>query len=86
MSSINVDGNLAALYQYERQQDHLQRMDDWLAEIEQEIWDDGPLFEEAMLRSPDDESVDEAVTSYARVIMAERIRDAETARAEADCD
>jgi len=86
MSSINVDGNLAALAAYERQQDRLQRYDDWLAEIEQEIWDDGPLFEEAMLRSPDDESIDDAVTSYARVIMAERIRDAETARAEADCD
>ena len=86
MSSINVDGNLAALAAYERQQDRLQRLDDWLAELEDEIWHDGPLFEEAMLRSPDDESVDEAVTSYARVIMAERIRDAETARAEADCD
>jgi nitroimidazol reductase NimA-like FMN-containing flavoprotein (pyridoxamine 5'-phosphate oxidase superfamily) len=86
MSSINVDGNLAALAAYERQQDRLQRFDDWLAEIEQEIWDDGPMFEEAMLRSPDDESIDDAVTSYARVIMAERIRDAETARAEVDCD
>jgi len=86
MSSINVDGNLAALAAYERQQDRLQRFDDWLAEIEQEIWDDGPMFEKAMLRSPDDESIDDAVTSYARVIMAERIRDAETARAEADCD
>ena len=83
---MNVDGNLAALYQYERQQDRLQRYDDWLAEIEQEIWDDGPMFEEAMMRSPDDESIDDAVSSYARRVMNERIRDAETARAEADCN
>jgi hypothetical protein len=86
MSSINVDGNLAALAAYERQQDRLQRYDDWLAEIEQEIWDDGPLFEEAMLRSPDDESIDDAVTEYAKIVMAERIRLAEIARGEMDRD
>ena len=86
MSSINVDGNLAALAAYERDLDRAQRYDDWLAELEDEIWEDGQLFETAMRRAPTNMTIEDAVTEYARLVMAERIRLAEIARGEMDRD
>jgi hypothetical protein len=86
MGRIDIDGNLSALYRHERDLDRAQRMDDWLTELEDEVWQDGELFETAMRRASGSTTIDDAVTEYAQAIMAERIKAAEIARAEVDCD
>ena len=68
--SINVDGNAHALRQYERQQDYLQQMDDWLEEVMAEIYDDGPRLEQLIADSSGaldlEEIVENAALEYIR--------------------
>ena len=75
---MNVDGNMAALARYEREQDRLQRMDDELERIEGEIWEQDALLIEAVRAGDETKSIDTAVESYARVLLeAKRERNQE---------
>jgi hypothetical protein len=66
---INIDGNLAALSQYEREQDRLQKLDDELERIEGEIWEQDALLIEAVRAGDSMKSIDTAVEEYARVLL-----------------
>jgi hypothetical protein len=67
---MNIDGNAHALRQYERQQDYLQQMDDWLEEVMAEIYDDGPRLEQLIADSSGaldlEEIVENAALEYIR--------------------
>jgi hypothetical protein len=67
-----IDGNAYALRQYERQQDHFQRMDDWLEEVMNEIYDDGPRLEQLIADSGDELDLEEIVEKAAREYIREQ--------------
>ena len=70
--SINVDGNLHALAQYERQQDALQRADDELEEKMTEIWDTPALLVQAIREASGLDQVDDAIEKHARRMIEEK--------------
>ena len=72
--SINIDGNLAALAVYEKQQDALQRADDELEEKMTEIWDTPALLVQAIREASGLDQVDDAIEKHAKRILAERER------------
>jgi hypothetical protein len=72
--SINVDGNAHALRQYEKQQDALQRADDELEKVINEIWDWPDLLVEAIQEASGLDQIDDAIEKHAKRILAERER------------
>ena len=84
MPRIDTDGNLAALREYERDQDRLQKLDDWLAEIEGEIWEDSDLLIDAINEADEAERICDAVANHARVILQQRMQDAQLRDADYD--
>ena len=73
--SINIDGNLAALAVYEKQQDALQRADDALEEAMTEIWDTPALLVQAIREASGLDQVDDAIEKHARRMIEERERE-----------
>jgi hypothetical protein len=67
-----IDGNAYALRQYERQQDYLQRMDDWLEETMSEIYDTPEWLERVIADSSDELDLEEAVENAAREYIREQ--------------
>ena len=67
--SINVDGNMAALARYEREQDRLQQLDDRLERLEGNIWDSDILLLKAVRRASESTPIDDAVEAYAKVLL-----------------
>ena len=70
----HIDGNLAALAVYEKQQDALQRADDELEEKMTEIWDTPALLVQAIREASGLDQVDDAIEKHARRMLAERER------------
>jgi len=71
---VNVDGNMAALAAYEKQQDSLQRADDMLEEEMNRIWDTPALLVQAIREASGLDQVDDAIEKHAKRILAERER------------
>jgi hypothetical protein len=72
---MSTDGNLAALRQYERDQDRLQRESDWLEEIEGEIWTTPSMLADAILAAHSHDSIQRAVEDHSLRILRERQRE-----------
>ena len=71
---MSIDGNMAALAVYEKQQDALQRADDRLEEAMSEIWDTPALLVQAIREASGLDQVDDAIEKHAKRILAERER------------
>ena len=82
--SINIDGNAHALRQYEREQDRLQRMDDELEAVIEEIHDDAERCAQLIEDARPGLSEEEIIEEEARRIIEERRWDAREARADDD--
>jgi hypothetical protein len=69
---IDIDGNLYALRQYEAEQDRLQRLDEELMRIEEEIWEQDALLVEAIRAADSIKSIEAAVEAYAITLLEHR--------------
>ena len=67
-----IDGNLAALARYEREQDQLQQMDDWLEEVISEIYETPEWLEQVIADSSGELDLEEAVENAARAFIHEQ--------------
>jgi hypothetical protein len=67
-----IDGNLAALAQYERRQDLIDQADAEIMRIEDEIWDVDELLIEAVRAADSMKSIDTAVEDHAKQLYEER--------------
>jgi hypothetical protein len=67
-----IDGNLAALARYEREQDLIDQADAEIMRIEDEIWDVDELLIEAVRAADSMKSIDTAVEDYAKRLYEER--------------
>jgi hypothetical protein len=72
---MSIDGNLAALARHEKELDRLQKMDDSLDALIDEIWDNEDMLVLAINAAPSvDMPISDAIEHHARELLKERER------------